>query len=402
MYPNLYFVFKDLFGVELPFLKLVNSFGFFVAMAFLVAGIFIQKEFRRLTDAGVFKPNQVKRLVGAPTSILDITIQSLVGFLFGWKFLYLAINAGTIFNGTSLPQEHLFSTEGSLLLGLLLATLLGGWSWWEGKKNSLPTPEIKSFNIPPSEHIGAILTVAAVGGILGAKIFHFIEYPDQFISFISSPSLNDFLGGLTIYGGLILGGISVWLYTRKMGFNFLAVADASAPSLMLGYGIGRIGCQVSGDGDWGIPNLSPQPGWLSWLPDWTWSYNFPNNVNKVIYDNKGNLVGRKWIEGDTWEAFSGYGTCLKEAVFPTSLYETTMAVIIFIILWQLRTRLKTAGMLFAAYLMFNGFERFWIEKIRVNVEIPSLGVTQAELISVIIFLSGIGLFFFLKNKPQKA
>jgi len=393
MYPNLYFVFKDLFGVELPFLKLVNSFGFFVAMAFLVAGIFIQKEFRRLTDAEVFKPNQVKRLVGAPTSILDVTIQSLVGFLFGWKFLYLAINAGTIFNGTSLPQEHLFSCEGSILLGVLSAALLGGWSWWDGKRNSLPTPELRNQNIQPTEHVGAILTVAAVGGILGAKIFHFIEYPDQFISFISSPSLNDFLGGLTIYGGLILGGISVWLYTRKMGFNFLSVADATAPSLMLGYGIGRIGCQVSGDGDWGIPNLSSQPGWLSWLPDWTWSYQFPNNVNQV---------GRLISENDPWSKYEGYGTCLHDPVFPTSLYETVMATIIFIILWKLRTRLKTAGMLFAAYLMFNGFERFWIEKIRVNVEIPSLGVTQAELISVIIFLSGIGLFFFLKNKPLKA
>jgi len=393
MYPNLYFAFKDLFGVELPFLKLVNSFGFFVAMAFLVAGFFIQREFKRHTAAGVFKPTLVKRLVGAPTSILDITIQSAVGFLFGWKFLYLAFNAGTIFNGSSRPQEHLFSSEGSITLGVLLAVLLGGWSWWEGKRNLLPTPEIKSFNTQPSEHVGAILTVAAVGGILGAKIFHFIEYPDQFASFISSPSLNDFLGGLTIYGGLILGGISVWAYTKKNGLHFLSVADASAPSLMLGYGIGRIGCQVSGDGDWGITNLSPQPGWLSWLPEWTWSYQFPNNVNQV---------GRLISECDPWARYEGYGTCLNEAVFPTSLYETTMAVIIFILLWNLRTRLKTAGMLFATYLMFNGFERFWIEKIRVNVEIPSLGITQAELISVIIFLSGVGLFFFLKTKSQKA
>ena len=392
MYPNLYFAIKDLFGAELPFLKLVNSFGFFVAMAFLVAGFFIQREFKRLTESGVFKSTYTERLVGAPTSIIDITIQSVVGFLFGWKFLYLAINAGTIFNGNSLPQEHLFSTEGSILLGVLLAALLGGWSWWEGKKNSLPTPELKSFNSPPSEHVGAILTVAAVGGIIGAKIFHFIEYPEQFASFISSPSLNDFLGGLTIYGGLILGGISVWAYTKKNGLNFLSVADASAPSLMLGYGIGRIGCQVSGDGDWGIANLSPQPGWLSWLPDWTWSYQFPNNVNQV---------GRLISENDPWTRYDGYGTCLHEAVFPTSLYETTMAVIIFMILWSLRTRLKTAGMLFATYLMFNGFERFWIEKIRVNVEIPNLGFTQAELISVLIFLSGVSLFFFLKTKSQK-
>lgn len=394
MYPNLYFAFQDLFGLEWHFLKLVNSFGFFVAMAFISAGYIINREFNRLTDSGVFSPNTSQRIIGQPASPLEIITQAIIGFIFGWKFLYLAINAGTLFDGGSLPQSHLFSTEGSIPMGLLLAIILAGWRWYEARKNSLPEPKTETIEVAPSEHVGGLLTVAAIGGILGAKLFHLIEYPDQFIAFFKEPSLNAFLGGLTMYGGLLVGGLSVYLYSRHYGLKFLNVADATSPALMLGYGIGRIGCQVSGDGDWGIPNPSPQPDWLSWLPEWTWSYNFPNNVNGV---------GRFISESDPWTIYPGYGTCLDPGVFPTSLYETTLAIILFSILWKLRTRFSVAGLLFATYLMLNGLERFFIEKIRVNTTFDFLGVTmtQAELIAVLIFLGGATLFCFLRRSRAK-
>ena len=390
MYPNLYFAFQDLLGLDWPFLKLVNSFGFFVAMAFISASFILKSEFIRLTKSGAFSPNTSQNIIGKPASPLEILSQAFIGFIFGWKFLYLAIHAGTLFNGSSLPQAHLFSSEGSVLMGLGLAVLLGGWRWYEGRKNALPSPKTETIDMPPYEHVGGILTVAAVGGILGAKLFHLIEYPDQFMAFFQEPSLNAFIGGLTIYGGLIVGGLSVYLYSRHYGLKFLNVADASSPALMLGYGIGRIGCQVSGDGDWGIPNTHPQPNWLSWLPEWTWSYNFPNNVNGV---------GRFISESDPWAIYPGYGTCLGTGVYPTSLYETTMAIILFAILWKLRTRFSTAGLLFATYLMLNGVERFFIEKIRVNTTFDFLGITmtQAELIAVLIFIGGATLFYFLKR-----
>ena len=252
MYPNLYYVFSDLFGIEISFLKLINSFGFFVAMAFVTAGFLLKKEFTRLTNEGIFSPTKTQILVGEKASTSSIISQSAIGFIFGWKFLYLAINANELFQGGILPQTFLFSLDGSVLLGILGAISMGGLHWWDSKKNELSKPQLKDVDVHPSEHIGSILTVAAVGGILGAKLFHLIEYPDQFVAFIKAPSLNAFLGGLTIYGGLIVGGISVWLYTRHLGLSFLNVADTAAPSLMLGYGVGRIGCQVSGDGDWGI------------------------------------------------------------------------------------------------------------------------------------------------------
>ncbi|MGY8917925.1 MAG: prolipoprotein diacylglyceryl transferase family protein, partial [Flavobacteriales bacterium] len=224
MYPNLYYAFQDILGLDLPFLKLVNSFGFFVAMAFLVGGYFIRLEFIRLTKLGVFKVNKIETLTGVPASPIEVISQAFIGFIFGWKFIYLAINAGTLFSNGSLPQAHLFSSEGSIPLGILLAILLGGWRYYEGRKNSLKEPKMKSIEVAPSEHVGGILTVAAIGGILGAKLFHLIEYPEQFVAFFKDPSLNAFIGGLTIYGGLIIGGLSVYFYARHYGLKFLNVA----------------------------------------------------------------------------------------------------------------------------------------------------------------------------------
>ncbi|MBU2555458.1 MAG: prolipoprotein diacylglyceryl transferase, partial [Bacteroidetes bacterium] len=94
-----------------------------------------------------------------------------------------------------------------------------------------------------------------------------------------------------------------------------------------------------------------------------------------------------------------------EPVFPTPIYETTMSVIIFLFLWFIRKKIKIAGLLFAIYLMFNGIERFLIEKIRVNnvFELWGLEVTQAEVISTLIFLGGLVLavvFLIHQNKKR--
>ena len=102
-----------------------------------------------------------------------------------------------------------------------------------------------------------------------------------------------------------------------------------------------------------------------------------------------------------WPAFEGYGTYLDPAVFPTPIYETTAAALGFAFLWGMRQRWTDApGKIFAAYLMFNGFERFWVEKIRVNATFDFLGMTmtQAELISVCTFLSGVALWVWATRK----
>lgn len=400
MYPTIYHALLDLLGWDVPGLKLVNSFGFFVALAFVAAAALLRREMNRLQAQGVFQPLQLEVVVGKMPNPAELASQALVGFLFGWKFLYLMLNAGELFDGRTPPQAHLFSGEGSILLGLLMAALFAGLRYRSAKKEALPEPQKKTLNLPASEHVGAIVTAAAVGGLSGAKLFHLLEYPAEFKAFLESPSLNAFLGGLTIYGGLIVGGLAVYFVARKRGLSFPSLADATAPGLMLAYGIGRIGCQVSGDGDWGIPNPHPKPQFLSFLPDWMWSYAYPNNVNAVFGERPAGYTGKLITETDPWPIFEGYGTYLSPNVYPTPFYETVMAVVIFAILWSLRKKITIPGKLFALYMIFNGIERFLIEKIRVNTELNWAGMTftQAELISTLTFLSGLILWFFLSRK----
>lgn len=402
MYPTLYHAFYDLLGWDIPGLKLVNSFGFFVAMAFVVAAALLRREMNRLQAAGIFEGVKLTTMVGQRPTAAELGGQALIGFIFGWKFLHLMIHAGDLFSGGQSPQSHLFSGEGSVGLGLLLAFALVGWRWYTGKRDALEVPVEKTIQLPAAEHVGAIVTAAAVGGLSGAKLFHLLEYPDEFRAFLAQPSLNAFLGGLTIYGGLIVGGLAVYFVARKRRLSFLSLADATAPGLILGYGIGRIGCQVSGDGDWGIPNTNAKPGWLSWLPDWMWRYAYPNNVNGVYGPKPAGYTGKLITENDPWPIFEGYGTYLDPAVYPTAFYETVMAAVIFAGLWAMRKRFQTPGALFALYLIANGLERFFIEKIRVNATLEVLGVqfTQAELISTLTFLGGVVLWFAVK-KPKR-
>lgn len=401
MYPTLYHAFFDLFGLDLPALKLVNSFGFFVALAFVVGAKMLAIEMRRKEKAGIFRGPEVLLEPGKLAQPGELAAQAAVGFLLGWKFLYLILNASTLFQDGRLPQEHLFSGEGSWGWGLALAAAFVGFRWWEGKKAVGRGPAApERVRLPASEYVGGIVTASAIGGLAGAKLFHLLEYPDEFVRFFREPSLNNFLGGLTIYGGLIVGALAVAAFARRKGLPFLPLADAAAPAMMLAYGIGRIGCQVSGDGDWGIPNPAPKPGWLGWAPDWVWSYAYPNNVNGVWGPREAGYTGREILSTDPWPHFPGYGTYLDPAVFPTPLYETAMAFVLFACLWALRRTWAVPGLLFSVYLMVNGLERLLIEQIRVNapMELGGLAFTQAELISVLTMIGGVVLFAVLKRR----
>ena len=399
MYPTLYHVFLDLFGWELPALKLINSFGLFVALAFATAAATLRREMDRKQKLGVFTPSTLTVRTGGTTSAVEWATQGMLGFLIGWKFIYLVVNSKELFS-SGLPQSHLFSLEGSLPLGMVFSGLMIGWKYWETRKTRQQPVKEEKIDLPASQHVGGIVAVAAIGGVAGAKLFHLLEYPDELVRFFTDPSLSNFLGGLTIYGGLIVGGVAVYIYARKNNIHFLHLADSVAPGLMLGYGVGRIGCQVSGDGDWGIPNSNPMPEWLSWLPDWMWSYQFPNNVNGVFGERLAGYTGRLIGPNDPWPSFDGYGTYLDPGVYPTAFYETIMATVIFVLLWKLRKRFRTPGMLFAIYCMLNGLERFFIEKIRVNAVIDFAGLefTQAELISLATFIGGAFLFWALSKK----
>ena len=194
---------------------------------------------------------------------------------------------------------------------------------------------------------------------------------------------------MAIYGGLIGGALAVFLYLRKHGIPALPVTDAVAPGLIVAYGVGRMGCQLSGDGDWGIV-AAEQPSWW-FLPDWVWSYRFPHNV----------LERGVPIPGCDLE----YCNQLAEAVYPTSIYEVLMAFTIGLILWILRKRLTALpGVLFSVYLILNGVERFFIEFIRVNDRYNVLGfeLSQAQIIAICFMLAGLASGYFFLQRVKRS
>lgn len=381
MYPNLYFAFKDLFGVEWPFLRFVNSFGFFVAIAFILSAIVLAAELKRKSSEGLLQPKEMQVMVGQPATAGELLLNFLLGFLLGYKIIALFIMDSS---ATEDPQAFIFSTIGSWPAGILLGLLFAGLKWYEKNKQKLPKPEKRTIRIWPQDRVGEITILALVFGLLGAKLFDIFENWSDFLKHPSSYLLSP--SGLTFYGGLIFAAIAIWVYARKHNIGFWHLNDAAAPTLMLAYGLGRIGCQVAGDGDWGIVNTSPKP--FNWLPDWMWAYNYPNNVNEAGVPIPG-CVGK-------------YCNELNPPVYPTPFYEIVVCLLLFGLLWSLRKKLRTPGTLFALYLMLNGLERFFIEKIRVNSRLNIFGFqpTQAEVISTLLFLSGLILWIVLKRKES--
>ncbi|MCB0769748.1 MAG: prolipoprotein diacylglyceryl transferase [Flavobacteriales bacterium] len=382
MYPTLYHALLDLTGLDLPGLKFLNSFGFFVALAFLFASWTLGLELRRREGLGLLQPVTRKVTIGLPATPLELITNGLLGFLIGWKGLFLLLN---FTESTANPQDFLLSGQGSILGGIAVSGLFVWMKWREKEKAKLPEPKTEEIRMQAHEHGGNITMVAALWGLIGAKLFHWLENPDEFVAFIKNPGGEGVFSGLTMYGGLILAGFMVIRYFRKNGIPAWQGMDSAAPGVMLAYGIGRIGCQVSGDGDWGIVNTAPTPGWL---PDWLWAYNYPNNVNGVGVPFSGE------------PCFPGYCTVLPEPVYPTPLYEVMMSVALFFVLWSLRKRLQPAGMIFFLFLFLNGLERFFIEKIRVNVKVWG-DITQAEIIATLLMLAGAAGIYRLRRGMKR-
>lgn len=215
--------------------------------------------------------------------------------------------------------------------------------------------------IAPHELIPDLVMVCAIFGILGARVFHILDYPGEFAN--GPASMIFTRSGFSIYGGLVFGVIAGGCYLRRYSIPIRTSLDAVAPAMILGYGIGRLGCQISGDGDWGIASdMSLKPGFL---PDWLWAQTYENNIAGVIISAPG--------------------------VYPTPIYEFLAATAIFTILWFIRKRVSAPGNLFAIYLILSGFQRLLIEKIRINKELVifDYSFTQAELVSIALIVGGL-------------
>jgi phosphatidylglycerol:prolipoprotein diacylglycerol transferase len=395
MYPTLYHAALDWFGWELQVLKLVNTFGFLVALGFLGAARCLASELERKHAAGKLLPTRRRVQPERAATSLDLALSGVLAFVVGFKLFGVALGEVTLQGGVD-TQRYLFSTRGSLAAGLVSGI---GWVLYQlfvarrhASRASAAVPEeATTGDVAPREHTLGITGAAALGSLIGAKLFHLLEQPRSILELIRHPSIEALFSGLTIYGGLIVGALSVYWYCRRHGLAFAHVADAAAPGLMLGYGIGRLGCQLAGDGDWGIASSGAPggpSGLLSWVPSWFWAYDFPNNVLGS---------GVPMASG----GYAGYGTHLVPYVYPTPLYEALAALGCFAALWLLRKRIERPLLMFASYLVLNGVERFWIERIRVNSTYELFGhaVTQAQLISVLVLVGGLALAYRQLRQP---
>ncbi|MGB0368117.1 MAG: prolipoprotein diacylglyceryl transferase [Flavobacteriales bacterium] len=384
MYPTLYDLVKDLFGLEIGFFKLIQSFGMMVALAFTAASMNLTSEVKRKTDLGLISTTTKRVWVGKPSSVFDKLISAIVGFLIGYKLLGIALEFDLVVLN---PQDYILSAQGNLLGGLLGAALSVASRIWEDRKEAHIEEKEIDVIVKPSEHVGTITILAAVFGIGGAKIFHNLENWDELMADPVGSLLS--FSGMSFLGGFICATIAIVYYARKNKIPVMHLTDSALPGLMLAYGIGRIGCQVAGDGDWGIPNDAPKPEWMSFLPDWTWAYNYPNNVLGI--DLKLDFMSK------------GY-TSLTGYAWPTPIYETAMALVIFAFLWSMRKRWTIPGQLASWYLLLSGIERLVIEQVRINNEYDILGgITQAEIISTVLILLGLaGIFSIKKIGPKLA
>ncbi len=243
-----------------------------------------------------------------------------------------------------------------------------------------------------------MIVLSVISGIVGAKILFLIE---NFSDFLKAPLEMAFsAGGLTWYGGFILAFLVLFLYAKRKKLLIFKVMDAVAPALALGYGIGRIGCHLAGDGDYGIPTNLPwgtiyangtlKPSYalknyFERFPDLAEKYNYYEKASKIIGEDKFGYI----TEFDTY---------IK--LHPTPIYEFLIMLMIFLFLWYYRKKVKFSGQLFALYLIFASIERFFIEFIRLNPPLL-LGLTEAQVISILLFIVGLFMYFKLKPKDKR-
>ena len=387
MYPTISHLLNDLLGTNLTLP--IATFGFFVAIAFLVGGWILSNELKRKEQEGLLQSIKRKVLIGEGITKIEILTSGIGGFIAGFKLIHAFTNYEDLVHN---PQEFILSTQGNFIGGIAIAALSIYTKWMEKSKDKLESPKLKEQIIHPYQLTSNMIFIAAISGILGAIIFANLEQGKLF-------GFN----GLTFYGGFILATASLIYYANKNQLKIIHLMDAAAPAVMISYGIGRIGCHMSGDGDWGIVNNNPKPDWMSFLPDWMWSYNYPHNVltddplnGRVI---NGEMTAIDDCAGTFWDP---YCYELTNPVYPTPIYEVIMASLIFLFLWNIRKRIKISGVLFFIYLTLNGIERFLIEKIRVNEKYDFLGgITQAEIISFSLILIGLlGCFLLVRNNQK--
>lgn len=219
----------------------------------------------------------------------------------------------------------------------------------------------------------AIIGITGLAGLVGSRLYHLLETPREFFA-DPWPQLFSTMG--FAFAGAIIGGFLALIYlAKRFRIPMLLMLDAASPAAALGYGIGRIGCLISGDGDYGQPTHLP------------WGMAFPNGIVP------------------TTETCPQWGAPPDCRVQPTPIYEFLAAALIAWLLWKLGAwalkKRAPNGIVFAAYLVLTGAARFVVEFIRINPR-SFLGLTNAQVASAVSMLAGAALVLLSRrSKPQK-
>src|SRR5712692_1466857 len=210
-------------------------------------------------------------------------------------------------------------------------------------------------------HADAFLVIgfAGLAGIVGARLYHVLESPSEFFANPWPQLISRF--GFAWFGGFLGGFAALLLLGRREKIPTLTLLDACGPAACVGYAVGRIGCLLSGDGDYGVPTKLP------------WGMSFPNGVVPTT-----------------------------ARVHPTPLYEFFIWLVIAAFLWHMGKKAisgaRPKGEIFCGYLILTGVARFLIEFIRINPR-SFFGLSNAQAASLVSIVVGVLLFWRIKSRP---
>ncbi|HZC44988.1 MAG TPA: prolipoprotein diacylglyceryl transferase [Candidatus Acidoferrum sp.] len=214
------------------------------------------------------------------------------------------------------------------------------------------------------EYSSSIVIAAAVMGLVGSRLYAIL---DDLPTYLADPKSMIFSGsGFVFYGGMIGGLLGAYLVSRWYRIGFGATLDMCGPALAIGQAIGRMGCQLAGDGDWGLVSNAP------------WAMAYPRAI--VGWNSETVLK-----LDDHYRLVSGYFPGVR--VHPAPIYETILYLGVFTILWSMRKTSYPPGRVMYWYMVLAGAARFIVEFVRINPRV-FYGLSEAQLIAIAMMIVG--------------
>jgi prolipoprotein diacylglyceryl transferase len=332
----------------------IYSYGLMLATGFMVGSYFLTKELhRRNLNANVTK-----------------------SFYIVMRWLYFGLMALVVLTavieyGADLPSAALTLAGRNPITLAIVAVYVGIGVYITRQIN-------KSSKASDIDLATAVVLIALVYGVTGTKILFLFE---NFGDFLHRPfEMLTSTSGLSFFGGPVLVIIVLVIFLRREHLPFLGVADSAAPSLLVAYGIGRLGCHFAGDGCYGFPTSLP------------WGTDYSKGV-----------VPPSIALSQFPEIVKQYPGGIPDTIplHPTPVYEFLACAILFVVLWSFRKSIKIEGRVFMLYLIFAGTERFFVEFLRLNPRVL-FGLSGFQIFAFFMIIIGIIGWYYLGRLAERA